>query len=93
MALAPLRWMLRRDLKAQGFDPMLPRYADKCWCSACGLYFNSGGGFARHFDPDRQCFTPRQLRERGWCQNETGHWITSAMPARASAARRQAATD
>lgn len=89
--MQPPRWMIRRDLKAQGFDPMLahrrgqPR-GGKSWCAECGLYFNSASGYDRHFSgslgsPERRCLTCAELRSSGWTQGAKGHWLRPGAPA------------
>ena len=70
----PPRWMLRRDLAAQGFDTLLPRGTGRCWCSHCGAYFGSVSTFEGHFEGDR-CLSFTQMRRKGWFQSETGHWV------------------
>lgn len=73
-------------------DPMLRPGTDRCRCTACGLYFNSGGAFSRHrigpYAPigqteTRRCLTAAELTSRGWSVNETGHWVTEAKAAAA----------
>lgn len=60
------------------FDPMLPFGADKCRCTACGLYFNSSYAFERHRG-NQGCLTVEELRRKGWGVVATGHWVPRAV--------------
>jgi hypothetical protein len=91
--LPPVRWMLRRDLKAAAEtgndDPMLPRYTRKCWCSECGAYFGSDELFTRHRFGGA-CMSFAAMRAKGWLQNGTGHWMRRKRPVSAGRADRGA---
>jgi hypothetical protein len=91
-----MKYMLRRDLQKQGFDPLLPRRTDRCWCSECGAYFNSSGTLSRHrvkedYAIERRCLSFGEMRAKGWSQLDSGHWVSEKSDAASIRRRVEAA--
>jgi len=77
---------------------------DRCFCRACGEYFNSTKAFDKHRtgkyrqlrDPGpetRRCRSFDEMAAKGMSKNSADFWITSKMAAATAAARRPAAIE